>query len=671
MSPSDVSTPFSRRFGDEGQRSLNELRALYEDVSRRYGTSLWAKPNIRDVMVETTLKDICNVTGLSRSSPLIDPLAHCIHALLAAEPQIFEPIDADLSQPINLQERIDLHDRLRERARFLETDEHCLDLLFLAFRETAKALASSVPQPPRSGLTVPLYTMAANLPEVVRSLIAAYVAQEHDDAHVFASVSETLYRNLCRASGVRPESPSTKPLISPVDADMRPPQLVEAYLGDTPLYDLLHAPYPFELPAEQRFAGHWIIAPPGRGKTTLLHAMVADDIRRDAAIILMDSKGDLIEPFRNMKSIADRLIIIDPDPARPIAINPLDIPQTGIGKAVELLEYLFASLLEFKLTPTQTLLFRNTIRFLVTQYKNPNLDLFREFLADGWDESAKLPHAKYRSLIGRLDPHLRDFFHRDFGNENYTARRREVLQRLQLLLDNDAMRAMLSSTFTRFTFDEALDAGKIIIINNSKEKLGDHGAEFFGRFFIAQILATAQRRSSRHESAKKPVYFYLDECQNVIARDEKIPTILDECRSQRIALILAHQRTSQIKEENVLSALQNCAIRFANSDSEARKLAGSLRTSQDFLESLDRGQFAAYIRDYAKTAIAVGVVKPEFAADDRLTREEAQQLTDKIMQQYGRQMPTPSVSPPSQKPKPRSNPSPEKKSSDLDSASEW
>ena len=125
-----------------------------------------------------------------------------------------------------------------------------------------------------------------------------------------------------------------------------------------------------------------------------------------------------------------------------------------------------------------------------------------------------------------------------------------------------------------------MDSGKIIIINNSKDKLGDQGAEFFGRFFIAQLLATAQRRGSRPQHQKKPVFCYIDECQNIVARDEKIPTILDECRSQRIALILAHQRTSQIKDENVLSALANCAIRFANSDSEARKLSHSLRTSE-------------------------------------------------------------------------------------------
>ena len=65
---------------------------------------------------------------------------------------------------------------------------------------------------------------------------------------------------------------------------------------------------------------------------------------------------------------------------------------------------------------------------------------------------------------------------------------------------------MLSAPSTRFTFDDALDSGKIVIINNSKERLGDQGAEFFSRFFVAQLLATTQRRP-QHQ--KKPVYCYI------------------------------------------------------------------------------------------------------------------------------------------------------------------
>jgi hypothetical protein len=629
LSPSDVSTPFRRRFTNEHARSLEETRALYNAVIQQHQRSIWSRPDAIGRTSRGVLDIIREEVELPPYQPLFDALNACQQELLGLETQIFAPIEPDLSQPITLRAHMELNTLLRERQFFFEHEDEACDLLLAAFQETAQVLGDALPRTTQSGLTIPLIAAISNPTNVIEALILVYLKTTHFDARLFGAVTDILYRNLCRVSQVPPDGEPKKPLIYPTAAEMRPNDLVEAYLGGTPLQALFSASFPFEIPQEQRFAGHWIIAPPGRGKTTLLHAMVADDLKRDAAIILMDSKGDLIEPFRNMKSIADRLIIIDPDPDRPVAINPLDIPRTQIGKAVELLEYLFASLLEFKLTATQSLLFRNVIRFLVTQFRTPTLQLFQEILADGWNP-------KYAGPVGRLEPRLKDFFYKDFGNENYSARRREVLQRLQLLLDNDAMNAILSSAFTRFTFDEALDSGKVIIINNSKEKLGEQGAEFFGRFFIAQILATAQRRSGRPQHEKKPVFCYIDECQNVVSRDEKIPTILDECRSQRIALILAHQRTAQITNDNVLSALQNCAIRFANSDAEAKKLSYSLRSSEQFLESLDRGEFAAYIRDHAKTAIAVGVVKPDFSAEDQLSLSEWRELRDRMMRDYGR-----------------------------------
>lgn len=629
LSPSDVSTPFGRRFTNEHKRSLDETRAVYGVVTSKHRLSAWAKPDAIEQTSRAILEHIRTHVELPNYQPFLDALDTCQQELLAHEVQIFSLIDIDLSQPITLRAHMELNALLRDRQFFFEHEQAVCALLDAAFLDTACTLAGSLPPCVPSALTVPITTALSDPAEAIEALLFVYLRSEHSQAHIFGTVANTLYRNICRVSKVDPDAEPTKPLIYPTSAQMRPTELAEAYLGNTPLRALFEIPFPFAIPQEQRFAGHWIIAPPGRGKTTLLHAMVNDDLRRDAAVILMDSKGDLIEPFRQMKSIADRLIIIDPDPERPIAINPLDIPKTQIGKAVELLEYLFASLLEFELTATQSLLFRNVIRFVVTQFRSPTLQLFQEIMAEGWKP-------KYAGPVGRLEPRLKDFFHKDFDNENYRARRREVLQRLQLLLDNDAMNAILSSAFTRFTFDEALDSGKVIIIDNSKEKLGDQGAEFFGRFFIAQLLATAQRRSGRPQHQKKPVFCYIDECQNVVSRDEKIPTILDECRSQRIALILAHQRTAQITSEDVLSALQNCAIRFANSDAEARKLSHSLRTSEQFLENLDRGEFAAYIRDHTKTAITVGVMKPRFSANDRLSATEWRELRDRMARDYGR-----------------------------------
>jgi hypothetical protein len=89
--------------------------------------------------------------------------------------------------------------------------------------------------------------------------------------------------------------------------------------------------------------------------------------------------------------------------------------------------------------------------------------------------------------------------------------------------------------------------------------------------------------------------------------------VLHECRAQKIALILAHQEMAQLSDK-VLSAAQNCAIRFANPDEEAPKLVRTLRTNIEQLRGLKRGQFAAYIRDFAASGLVVDVEQTDFGS---------------------------------------------------------
>jgi len=487
--------------------------------------------------------------------------------------------------------------------------------------KSREELQESIDAPP-AAFTVPLVDYLEDVPNLTYDVAIAFYTDEIKDLGLFQTLKRQLDENDYTASG------RNGSYVRPWDYKGSRREIINAYLRDTHLIDLFDVDVPFTLPEETRFSGHWILSPPGRGKTTLLHAMVMEDLRKPgASLILMDSKGDLIDPIRRLKEFQDRLIVIDPDPKNPVAINPLDIAHADLAQTVDLLEYLFASLLEFKMTAMQTTLFRSVLRSLVSVFPNPTLETFRDLLTNGYE--------KYKEYIDKLPPDLKDFFYRDFNEKGYSDRRREVLQRLRLLLDNDTMRAMLTATATRFRISEAMDTGKIVIINNSKARLGDQGAEFFGRFFIAQVLAAAQQRSSRRRDKKPPVYFYIDECQNVIARDEKIPTILDECRSQNIALIMAHQRTRQITSENVLDALSNCAIRFANSDEEARYLAPRLRTSPEFLQRLPVGRFAAYVRDMIGEAIALTVNRVSFDDHALITAAEGRQLQERMRTEYG------------------------------------
>jgi len=259
---------------------------------------------------------------------------------------------------------------------------------------------------------------------------------------------------------------------------------------------------------------------------------------------------------------------------------------------------------------------------------------------------------RFSEHIQKLEPDLRNFLlGKEWHTDNIRGRRQELLQRLRLLLDHDLLRSMLMASSSTFNIGKAMDEGAVIIINNSRAKLGNKGAEFFGRFFIAQVLAAAQQRSFRAGKDKKPVYFYIDECHTVIQNDERITDILHECRSQKIALILAHQETRQVNE-HVLGALQNCAIRFAHPDEEAPKLAHSLRMETKKLRSMKRGQFAAYIRGLSDEGIVVNVQRADLSHIEshkaQVTQQARLQIAPVQKDTVAAKMPEPAVNLPPQ-----------------------
>jgi hypothetical protein len=382
--------------------------------------------------------------------------------------------------------------------------------------------------------------------------------------------------------------------------DMHP---IDMRLGGTPYFPYASCLYsveitaPFAINEAARFAGTWIVAPPGRGKTNLLHNMIQEDLKERCTIVLMDSKGDLINGYKGFNDV----VVIDPATAN---INPLQLGSST--RSVEFLEYIFGALLETSMTPLQKTLFRSVLTVLI-KVPNATLETFRQILTVGWKP------LDLEEYILQCDPSTQDFFLTgkppEFDNATYRETKQQILWRLRLILSNDYLRNIFTSPTTNVQFSELLDSGATIIIDNSKDDLGEEGAEFFGRFFVALTWMAAVTRSRLRPEQKMPVYFYIDECQSVIKRDEKIATILDECRSQKIALILAHQRVAQIVTPNVLDALGNCAIRIANSDEDAPSLASRFRVESGALR-LPVGSFACFVRD--KTPQAVTVSVPEF-----------------------------------------------------------
>jgi hypothetical protein len=363
---------------------------------------------------------------------------------------------------------------------------------------------------------------------------------------------------------------------------------IERSVEGTPYYTQVSYLYPkpirapFAIDQKTRFAGTWIIAPSGQGKTNLMWHLIDADRKRRGTVVIMDSKGTLLNAYRGY----DDVVLIEPQTTN---INPFKIGDSD--QAHEVIKYIF-SIVASAMTEKQQAVFYPVLR-LVTKVPNGSIDTFRKILTLGWREMNLEPY------LQQCDQATRDFFllgaKPQFDQPTYGESKNEILWRLQKLLSTQLLQDIFLTSETNISFADLLDSGKTILINNNVSALGAEGAEFFGRFFLALTWMSAVGRTETPDHEKMPVYFYIDEAQTVIANDTKVPTILDECRSQMIAMTFAHQRLNRITSKEVTDALFNCPVRFASVDNDAATIANRFELSADELK-LPPHTFACYVR---------------------------------------------------------------------------
>jgi hypothetical protein len=229
---------------------------------------------------------------------------------------------------------------------------------------------------------------------------------------------------------------------------------------------------------------------------------------------------------------------------------------------------------------------------------NATIENFRDILNYGVDN--------YQDALAQCSTDTREFFTRkpiEFNNSTYKETKDQLKWRLRLLLQNEYLRRIFTSTHQSHDFIQLLDSKKLIILDVSKKVLWDEGTEFFGRFFIAMIWMGAVARSDKPEHTKIPVHFYIDECHTVMARDAMFRAIIQECRSQKVAITCAHQYLADLTDI-VKPALFNCGIRIANGDDDAAQLAPRLNTTPEAIK-LPAHQFAVFVRDVSPSAVTI------------------------------------------------------------------
>ena len=654
--PPSPFTPFLRRFTDERARDLSETKALYEEVRAAHLASLWSKEDAIGRVNGFVAELVGKVVGLPESKVILEALDRCQKAALALETTIFTSpkVNWDIAV-LSLKEQVDLRRFLRQQ-HFLANDDRVSDLLATALGNVFGGIISELPAMTENDdeltLTVPLVTLMRDPGSTVDKIIGTLLKNELAEAGLFTTLQQQLYENTCLASGLSPnDEKHRKPFITADDSDLPPIELVETYLKGTPFVDLLLAPVPFHIPMSARFQHHWIVAPPGTGKSTLLQFLLARDFdlvaNNEASVVVMESNRDLIKAVEGLKIFAPgelldgKLLSIDAEDVEwPIALNLFDIglddmqsyspvDREALHNAVlSLYDYIFSALLSAEMTSRQNTLFNFTIQLLLN-IPSATLDTLIDLMQPNGLK-------QFEQSLPKLDHDARRFFDIKFNSREFDRTKEQVVDRLFAVKRIRTLSRMFSAPKSKLDFFKEMGSAKVILINVPQSLLQEDGVEIVGRFFISMILLAAHKRQLLPKEQRLPCFVYIDECHDFIKRDPKIPVILDQARKLNVGLVLAHQRLQQL-QPYVLDALYGAtAIKFASqvSDAAAHALARDMRTTPEFILKQPPFHFAAYVRGLTDAAMSIGIPKIDMNAAARMTPDEQRLVRQGIRDKY-------------------------------------
>jgi len=353
---------------------------------------------------------------------------------------------------------------------------------------------------------------------------------------------------------------------------------------------------------EDRRRHLYIIGQTGTGKSTMMKAMLRQDIENGKGVCLIDPHGEFAEFVLSVvpQSRVEDVIYFDPgDISRPMGLNMLEIDPTHPEQKTMVINELFGiidKLYNLKETggPMFEKYFKNSVLLLLDDYEHEVPTLA--------DISRVLVNDDYRAdkLSRETNPLVKEFWELEAekagGEASLANMAPYISSKVDTFVSNEFLRPIINQKKSAFNFREVMDGQKILIVNLSKGKIGDINANLLGMIIVGKLLMSALSRIDiQDEKARKDFYLYMDEFQNFTT--DSISTILSEARKYRLDLVVAHQFIKQLKE-NIRDAVFGnvgsiIAFRISPDDAEFMKNKFEPVFSPQDLMNIDN--FNAYV----------------------------------------------------------------------------
>ncbi len=296
-----------------------------------------------------------------------------------------------------------------------------------------------------------------------------------------------------------------------------------------------------------RFRHFYILWQTGTGKSTIMQTMIKQDMTRGNWFTLIDPHGDLANNVLKYfpKDRIDDLIYRDAGNMElPFWFNFLTARNERemdlvTNDAVDMFVKLYGPEI---FGPRIQDYFRNAVLLLMEQPEWGTLvELVRLFTDEAY-QKIKVKNVKNPVVRARWDKTYATMWDRE---------KKEMIPYFQSkfgpLTTTPILRNIIGQPESSFDIGEAMDNGKIILMNLSKWLMWDINANLLGMMIVSQVRLAAFRRADQEEHERVPHFMYIDEFQNFVT--PAIESILSEARKYKLWLVLAHQYIDQLKSQ--------------------------------------------------------------------------------------------------------------------------
>lgn len=342
---------------------------------------------------------------------------------------------------------------------------------------------------------------------------------------------------------------------------------------------------------EDRRRHLYIIGQTGTGKTNLMKAMSRQDLENGKGVCVIDPHGDFAEFILSVMppERAEDVIYFDPGEIDyPLGLNMLETdPAHSEQKSmvIDELFVIFDTLYNLKETggPMFEKYFKNSAYLLIDNYEyayRAGLPNYKDYIPVLADISRVLVDDKFRDdLLSREEnPLVKQFWRLEAeqatGDGSLANMAPYISSKITSFIFNEYLRPIINQKESAFNMREAMDQGKILVVNLSKGKIGELNANLLGMVLVNKMLMAALSRVDiADEKQRRDFYLYIDEFQNFTTNS--IAIILSEARKYHLDLIIAHQFIKQLKD-NIRDAVFGnvgsiAAFRIGPDDAEFMK----------------------------------------------------------------------------------------------------